>query len=108
MRVRVLTLALLICAVGCTWDPFRDVDRVPTVRAQISALNVALDAYKYDVGEYPPTTSGLAALRTDIGNKPGWNGPYLSREIPLDPWGQPYIYRLTVNGAPDIKSSREE
>ena len=55
--------------------------------AQMQMLSTALDTYRLDIGTYPPD---LASLRK--GDAPGWDGPYLPREIPLDPWGQPYDY----------------
>ena len=61
-------------------------------QSQIEGFMTALDTYLIDVGEFPTTDQGLAALRQDPGD-PGWNGPYLRKEIPLDPWGSEYIYR---------------
>lgn len=55
--------------------------------AQMQMLSTALDTYRLDVGSYPKE---LAELRK--GEAPGWDGPYLPRELPLDPWGQSYIY----------------
>jgi len=64
-------------------------------RAQIEIFALALDAYRLDNGAYPSTDSGLTSLRTRpvAEDAPGWRGPYLRREIPLDPWDQPYVYR---------------
>jgi general secretion pathway protein G len=61
-------------------------------RSQIEGFVTALDIYLVDMGQYPTTEQGLAALRSNPGG-PGWNGPYLRKEIPLDPWGNPYVYR---------------
>ena len=57
--------------------------------SQISSLETALDAYRLDVGEYPESLEGL--IENDSG-RAAWNGPYLRREVPLDPWGNEYIY----------------
>jgi len=57
--------------------------------SQISALEAALDTHRLDVGEYPDSLEGL---RENISNRASWNGPYLRREVPLDPWGNEYIY----------------
>lgn len=62
-------------------------------RAQIDALEKALDQYRLDIGRYPSTEQGLAALQTRPAGEPKWNGPYLRKEVPLDPWGNPYTYR---------------
>jgi len=57
--------------------------------SQISALEAALDTYRLDVGEYPDSLEGL--VENDSG-RAAWNGPYLRREVPLDPWGNEYVY----------------
>ncbi|WP_240788495.1 type II secretion system major pseudopilin GspG [Ramlibacter henchirensis] len=66
---------------------------VRSAQAQIAALRSALDAYRLDVGSYPTTEQGLAALTTRPSNSARWNGPYLQRSAPPDPWGRPYQYR---------------
>lgn len=57
---------------------------------QMSAFETALDTYRLDVGRYPES---LKDLRT--GNSSRWNGPYLPKAVPADPWGNPYIYSLS-------------
>jgi general secretion pathway protein G len=66
---------------------------VRSTQAQIAALRNALDAYRLDMGSYPTTEQGLAALTTRPQNAARWNGPYLQRAVPPDPWGRPYQYR---------------
>ena len=61
-------------------------------KAQISLFETALDTYRLDVGRYPKTDQGLQALRVKPDGEEKWDGPYVSKEIPLDPWGNPYIY----------------
>ncbi len=61
-------------------------------RGQIEGFMTALDTYLIDQGQYPTTEQGLAALRTNPG-VPSWNGPYLRKDVPLDPWGTAYVYR---------------
>jgi general secretion pathway protein G len=62
-------------------------------RAQISTFMNALGIYKLDTGVYPSTTQGLQALREKAGDLPNWAGPYLGKEVPVDPWGRPYDYK---------------
>lgn len=62
-------------------------------RAQIELLGTALDTFRLDVGRYPSTQEGLEALRRQSGEITKWDGPYLKKEVPLDPWGKPYIYK---------------
>ena len=59
------------------------------VLSQISSLEAALDTYRLDVGQYPDSLEGL--IENDSG-RAAWNGPYLRREVPMDPWGNEYIY----------------
>ena len=61
--------------------------------SQISTLEAALDTYRLDVGEYPDSLDGLMRNDTD---RASWNGPYLRRDVPKDPWGNDYVY--DVNG----------
>lgn len=67
---------------------------VKTARAQIEALGKALDQYRLDVGHYPTTEQGLAALNTPPNNERKWQGPYLKKEVPRDPWDNPYFYQM--------------
>jgi general secretion pathway protein G len=66
---------------------------VSVARTQIEGFEKALDQFRIDVGRYPTTEEGLAALNTKPGDMAKWNGPYLKKAIPLDPWGKPYTYR---------------
>ncbi|CAM3772005.1 Type II secretion system protein G precursor [Vibrio aerogenes CECT 7868] len=64
--------------------------------AQIELLTSALKTYRLDMGNYPSTEQGLKALMEapDDGNQSMWNGPYLAKDIPLDPWNNAYHYKL--------------
>ena len=65
-------------------------------KAQMNAFETALDTYRLDVGVYP---NKLEELR--MSENPRWDGPYLPKEVPLDPWGHPYVYIVPGdNGAP--------
>ncbi|MBU2642065.1 MAG: type II secretion system major pseudopilin GspG [Gammaproteobacteria bacterium] len=66
---------------------------VKTAAAQIVALEKALDQYRIDTSRYPSTEQGLAALNTKPADEPRWDGPYLKKTVPNDPWGKPYQYR---------------
>jgi len=67
---------------------------VNVAKAQIDALEKALDQYRLDTGHYPSPELGLRALLERPLNEPKWAGPYLRKEVPLDPWGKPYLYRI--------------
>ncbi|MGV8074709.1 MAG: type II secretion system major pseudopilin GspG [Syntrophobacteraceae bacterium] len=62
-------------------------------KTQIGMLGTALDTFRLDMGRYPSPEEGLDALRKNPGS-PSWDGPYLPKEIPPDPWGRPYIYKV--------------
>lgn len=66
---------------------------VRTAQAQVAAFQNALDTYRLDVGHYPTTEQGLAALLTKPADAAKWNGPYLQKGVPLDPWGKAYFYK---------------
>jgi len=73
--------------------------KIAAARSQVELLSTALHAYRLDNDEFPTTEQGLQALRVppasiglDGGAPKNWRGPYLSRIVPLDPWGRPYIY----------------
>jgi general secretion pathway protein G len=67
---------------------------VTTARAQLDALDKALQAYRLDTGRFPTTSQGLRALTVAPGDEPRWRGPYLQGDAPPDPWGSSYQYRL--------------
>jgi general secretion pathway protein G len=67
---------------------------VNAAKAQIDALEKALDQYRLDTGRYPAVELGLNALVTRPASEPKWNGPYLKKAVPLDPWGKPYVYKM--------------
>ena len=70
--------------------------RTTAAETQVALFGTALDNYRLDNGAYPTTEQGLAALREKPTRAPiptNWRGPYLRKDVPLDPWGKPYIYR---------------
>jgi general secretion pathway protein G len=66
---------------------------VKVTKAQIDALQKALDQYRLDVGHYPSTEQGLQALMDKPAEEAKWAGPYLSKALPKDPWGHDYQYK---------------
>jgi len=65
---------------------------VQVARAQLDAVEKALDQYRLDTRRYPTGEQGLTALVARPANEPNWAGPYLKRALPNDPWGRPYVY----------------
>lgn len=66
---------------------------VKVARAQIDAFDKALDQYRLDTGHYPSTAQSMSALMTKPANEAKWDGPYLKKALPPDPWGNAYQYR---------------
>ena len=70
-----------------------DTSKVQTAETQIKMLRGALQAYRLDIGRYPSTAEGLAALmQAPPEDATFWSGPYLDDDLPLDPWRTPYRY----------------
>ena len=67
---------------------------IHVAKAQLEALAKALDQYRLDTGHYPTSELGLEALMNRPPSEPKWNGPYLRKGVPPDPWGKPYLYRM--------------
>src|SRR5262245_32538752 len=67
---------------------FRNVDKARQTVAgqQISEFESVLDVYRLDVGRYPTTEEGLQALRVKPSGAENWDGPYLKKDVPNDPW----------------------
>ncbi|WP_440054200.1 type II secretion system major pseudopilin GspG [Pseudoalteromonas sp. T1lg65] len=68
---------------------------------QMSSFETAIDMYRLDVGNYPKTLQELRV--SDIAR---WDGPYLPKDLPMDPWGNAYVYKVPgENGAPYLLKS---
>jgi len=93
MLVVVTIISLIAGVVGISVLRYLDKAKVDTAKHQIAEFETAADAYKIDVGTYPTSEQGLQALRVKPGDVQNWDHPYLSKDIPLDPWHHPYIYK---------------
>ena len=67
--------------------------KTKTAAIQIKDLEQSLEMYKLDVGRFPSTGEGLAALVAKPAGSVGWNGPYLKSDVPVDPWKRAYLYK---------------
>ncbi|MCL4853760.1 MAG: type II secretion system major pseudopilin GspG [Bryobacteraceae bacterium] len=92
MLVVVTIIALFAAVVAPRMLQKTDTARITAARTQINSFMTALGTYKLDTGTFPTTEQGLQALRTRPQNVNQWQGPYLPAEIPVDPWGRPYVY----------------
>jgi general secretion pathway protein G len=93
MLVVVMIIALFAALVAPSMFKQSDKARVTAAQAQINNFTTALGSYKLDTGVFPSTEEGLQALRVAPNNLAQWQGPYLPKEVPLDPWRRPYIYK---------------
>lgn len=93
LLVVLVILGLLVGYVAPRYFAQVGKSEVKVARAQLKALEDALDQYRLDVGRYPATSAGLAALNGAPSGESRWQGPYLKKAVPNDPWGNPYQYR---------------
>lgn len=94
LLVVIVIIGLLAAYVGPKYFAQLGKSEVTVAKAQIEAFEKSLDTYRLDVGRYPTTEEGLGALLVAppaAGTR--WNGPYLKKAVPLDPWGHAYQYR---------------
>jgi len=92
LLVVLVIIGLLAGYVGPKYFSQIGKSEVKAARAQIDALGKALDQFRLDNGYYPSSEQGLAALVQRPPNAAKWDGPYLSKAVPLDPWGNPYVF----------------
>jgi general secretion pathway protein G len=112
LLVVLVIIGMLAALVGPRYFAQLGKSQVTVARAQIDVFTKAVDNFRLDVGRYPTTQEGLAALVVKPANADKWAGPYLKKEVPLDPWGHPYIYRIPgtksdyaiISNGPDSQS----
>ena len=104
LLVVMVIVGLLAALVGPKLFPNLGKGKQSAAKAQITLLGQALDQMRLDTSRYPTTQEGLAALATNPGMD-NWEGPYLTKGLPNDPWGQPYIYQCPgAHGEYDLYS----
>ena len=94
--VTISIILILSAAVGLSAMKYVERSKIAAARNQIESFRFALQSYMLDCGQYPTELQGLIALweRPVLAPvPPGWDGPYLNRRVPLDPWGTEYVYR---------------
>ena len=85
-------IGLLAALVGPRFFGQEKKARQRAAKGQIALFEAALDNYRLDVGRYPTTEQGLQALREKPDEVEKWDGPYLKKTVPADPWGNPFAY----------------
>jgi len=105
LLVVLVIIGLLAGYVGPKYFSQIGKSEVKAARAQIDALGKALDHFRLDSGHYPSTEQGLTTLIERPANEARWDGPYLSKSIPPDPWGNPYVFIMPgAHGEYDLLS----
>ena len=93
LLVVMVIIGLLAGYVGPKYFSQIGKSEIKATRAQIDGLGKAIDQFRLDVGRYPTTEEGLSSLIVRPANLTKWDGPYLSKNVPLDPWGNAYLYK---------------
>lgn len=93
LLIVMIILGLLAALVGPRMFGKVGSSKQKSAKAQISLFETAIDTYRLEVGKFPTTEQGLQALRVKPDGVTKWDGPYLPKDIPLDPWGNPYTYK---------------
>ena len=106
MLVVVTIIGLFVALVGPKLWSNVDKAKITAARAQIESFMGALGTYKLDNGSFPSTEQGLQALRVKPGDADNWNGPYMPKDVPKDPWSHDYVYKFPGDHGdePDIIS----
>lgn len=104
--VVITIIGLIMGLVGPRVLGYLGESKVKAAQIQIESLASSLDLFYLDAGRYPATSEGLAALVQRPSGIQSWNGPYLKNgQVPLDPWGHPYLYKSPGDRQPyDIVS----
>ena len=94
--VAISIILILSAAVGLSATRYIDRARLSACRNQIETFRLALQSYYLDCGQYPTESQGIKALWEKpilVPVPPNWDGPYIDRQIPKDPWGNAYTYK---------------
>tara|TARA_Y100001963_G_scaffold146539_1_gene221651 strand:+ start:658 stop:1062 length:405 start_codon:yes stop_codon:yes gene_type:complete len=96
LLIVIVILGLLASLVAPQMFSKVDSSMIKTAETQMKMLETSLNTYRLDMGSYPESLDELLASE-----KPNWQGPYFPKEVPPDPWGNDYVYRMPGDdGAP--------
>jgi general secretion pathway protein G len=96
LLIVLVIIGMLAALVGPRLFPKLGKGKASAAKAQIELFGQALDQFRLDAGRYPTTQEGLNALSVNPG-VPKWEGPYLKKGLPADPWDRPYVYASPGN-----------
>ncbi|QLG89871.1 type II secretion system major pseudopilin GspG [Chitinibacter bivalviorum] len=103
LLVVLLIIALLAGYVGPKLFGEVGKAKTKTAASQMKSIADALDHYRLDTGRYPSTEQGLIALVKKPNEESKWNGPYLMKDVPNDPWDKPYVYKVPGDNGHDYE-----
>lgn len=105
LLIVLMIISLLVSIVGPTLYQKINPAKASAARAQMNNISTAMDSFLLDIGRYPYKREGLKVLFIDPGQLKKWNGPYIKKQLPNDPWGNPFQYRVPgVHGPFEIVS----
>jgi general secretion pathway protein G len=111
---RMIPVLILVFVAGCSGSDDSQVENINQALTTMLKLEDALASYRIDVSSYPASSDGLSALVKKPNSADVWNGPYLESGLPLDPWGNPYVYEhgagiyQIVSAGPDGELSSDD
>jgi general secretion pathway protein G len=100
LLVVIVIIGMLASYVGPKYFAQIGKSEVTVAKAQLEGLSKAMDTFRIDVGRYPSVEEGLRVLMVRPDNATAWNGPYLKKDVPLDPWGHAYVYKIGGSASP--------
>ena len=92
-------IATLTVIVGPRLTGHVDKSKIVATQSQVKQLRSSLGLMQMDIGRYPTKDEGLSMLVSPVGNVRLWSGPYIDGDVPLDAWGQPFIYEPPMSGS---------
>jgi general secretion pathway protein G len=98
IMVVMVIIGLLMALVGPNLIGRSEKAKTQAAAMQIERLGTVLDTFRLDIGRYPSTQEGLQALVQRPSGLERWDGPYLNKGVPKDPWDRPYVYRSPGDG----------
>jgi general secretion pathway protein G len=98
IMVVMVIIGLLMALVGPNLIGRSEKAKSQAAAMQIERLGTVLDTFRLDIGRYPTTQEGLQALVARPSGLERWDGPYLNKGVPKDPWDRPYVYRSPGDG----------
>jgi general secretion pathway protein G len=104
LLVVIVIIGLLAGLIGPRYFETVGKSKSKVARAQMVALEESLEQYRLDIGSFPKPEEGLQALIVPPSGAKNWQGPYLKKGVPNDPWDRPYIYAITSGREVDLRS----